>query len=237
MSKKDGLEIFELFRNGSSKSAATEAPPPPKERPTAVRPAPAPAPAPVAAPAPAAPRTGPGDTVISMKLNTALVGLMVGTACLFGCFALGVQYERRHRGAAPAPQETAQAPETLPSASLPAIARETRRESPAAEPAPVAATTESRPAPVAEPKKGYTLQLMSYGPDQESIAQRMVKRVRENKGEDASVIRDRNGNFIVIAGFVEKQSGAEADAVVAKYRSVSSRLNMTFNLDWIPATK
>lgn len=234
MSKKDGLEIFELFRSGSGKSGTAEATPPPavKERVTTIRPAPAPAPAPVAAaPAPAPKKASPGEATISVRLNTALVGLMVGTACLFGCFALGVQYERRHHAAA---AETARAPEEPQPTPIPVTPREVRRETPP--PTAPAENHAAAPAP-ADPKKGYTLQLMSYGADQESIAQRMLKKVRDQKGDEASLIKDKNGNFIVIAGFVEKQTGADAESLLSKYRGMASRTNFSFNLNWIPASK
>ncbi len=232
MSKKDGLEIFELFRSGSGgKSATAEVTPPPavKERATSIRPAPAPAPV-ASAPATTGMKASPGEATISVRLNTALVGLMVGTACLFGCFALGVQYGRRHVTAPPAPTETAKAGDDSQAAPIPVIPREIRRE------APPPAENRTAPAP-AEPKKGYTLQLMSYGADQESIAQRMLKKVRDQKGDEASLIKDKNGNFIVIAGFVEKQSGSDADALLGKYRGMASRNNFAFNLDWIAASK
>lgn len=228
MSKKDGLEIFELFRTGSGKSATTEVTPPPqpavKERTTAIRPAPAAAPAPASKPAP-------GEAMISVRLNTALVGLMVGVAGLFGTFALGVQFERRHRAA---PVETAKAPEATPPAVLPAIAREVRRETPVVVPP---ATDNRTTQPAADPKKGFTLQLMSYGSDQESIAQTMLRKVKEAGGTEASIVKDKNGNFIVVAGFVEKQTGREAEEVLGKYRAMASRTNRPFNLNWIGATK
>jgi len=229
MNKKDGLEIYELFRTGPGKSATAEVTPPPqpsvKERVTAVRPA--------AAPAPATAKPGPGEAMISVRLNTALVGLMVGTATLFGAFALGVQYERRHR---PGPVELAKAPEENSTAALPPIAREIRRESPPAVPASGGSENRTSPAST-EPKKGFTLQLISYGSDQESIAQMMLRKVKEAGGLDASIVKDRSGNFIVVAGFVEKQSGGEADAVLAKYRGMANRINKPFNLNWIGAVK
>ncbi|KAF0241848.1 MAG: hypothetical protein FD180_4239 [Planctomycetota bacterium] len=227
MNKKDGLEIYELFRTGPGKSATAEVTPPPqpsvKERVTAVRPAPA--------PAPATAKPGPGEAMISVRLNTALVGLMVGTATLFGAFALGVQYERRHR---PAPVEVAREPGVNTTAALQPIAREIRRESPPAVPAPGGAENRTTST---EPKRGFTLQLMSYGSDQESIAQTMLRKVKEAGGLDASIVKNGTGNFIVVAGFVEKQSGAEADAVLTKYRGMADRINKPFNLNWIGAVK
>ncbi|MEK7467772.1 MAG: hypothetical protein AAB074_10200 [Planctomycetota bacterium] len=229
MNKKDGLEIYELFRTGQGKSATAEVTPPPqpsvKERVTAVRPAPA--------PAPAGAKSGPGDAIISVRLNTALVGLMVGAATLFGSFALGVQYERRHRTA---PVETAKVSENNTTAALPPVAREPRRETPIVVP-PQPGTETRTPAAPAEPRKGFTLQLMSYGADQESIANTMLRKVKEAGGAEASIVKDRTGNFIVVAGFVEKQSGGEADTVLGKYRAMASRINKPFNLNWISATK
>jgi hypothetical protein len=231
MNKKDGLEIYELFRTGQGKTATAEATPPPqpsvKERVTAVRPAPAPGSTSSAA-APASP----GEALISIRLNTALVGLMVGAACLFGTFALGVQYERRHK---PAPVNTAAAPETNTAAALPPISREIRRETPPVVTAP--AENRTTPPAATDPKKGYTLQLMSYGADGESTAQTMLRKVKEAGGTEASIVKDKSGNFIVVAGFVEKQSGSEADSVLAKYRSMASRINKPFNLNWISATR
>lgn len=234
MSKKDGLEIFELFRSGSGKSGTAEVTPPPavKERVTSIRPAPAPAPV-AAAPAAPGAKANPGEATISVRLNTALVGLMVGTACLFGCFALGVQYGRRHQTAPPAPAETAKVGDDAQAAPIPVIPREIRRETPPPSPA---GETRTPPAAV-EPKKGYTLMLMGYGADQESIAQRMLKKVRDAGGADCSVIKDKTGGFVVIAGFVEKQSGSDAESLLGKYRSMASRLNMPFNLNWISASK
>jgi hypothetical protein len=240
MGKKDGMEIFELFRTGQ-KSATAEVTPPPMpavQKPVTQVVRPAPAPAAPAAPRESAiassPKAGPGEAVISVRLNTALFGLMIGAAGLFGTFALGVQYERHHHPAAAATEENQNrvaAAEPQPAPPVPVV-HEPRRDPqppPVEHPAPPPATPEVR--------KGYTLQLMSYGSDQESTAQTMLRRVKEAGGSDASVIRDKSNGFVVVAGFVEKQSGPEADAVLAKYRSLAASMKKGFNLNWIGVTR
>ncbi|MCE9583665.1 MAG: hypothetical protein K8T20_14370 [Planctomycetes bacterium] len=242
MGKKDGLTIFELFRS-PDKSATAEATPPPmpavQKSATQVMRA---APAPVAPAAPressiaSSPKTGPGDTQISMKLNTALFGLMIGAASLFGTFALGVQYERRHHPATPAPEENQVAAADPQPAPIP-IAREPRRETPPAPAQPAGGEPRVAQPPPVEAKKGYTLQLMGYGSDQESTAQTMLRKVKEGGGVEATIVRDKTNGFIVVAGFVEKQTGAESEALLAKYRNLANRLNKPFNLNWIGATR
>jgi hypothetical protein len=241
MSKNVGIEIFELFRNSSRprpseppRTAAAEPAKPPTTRP---RPAPraetpAPRPADVAKPEPSG-----GDAVVSMRLNTALFALMVGAACLFGAFALGVKYERgKHAPASTAALEnTSQPPPSpLPAAKLPPVVRETPRREAAAPPQPKPAP--ENPPPAAEPRKGWTLQLMAYPEADRRIAETMLQKVQDAGGAEASLVADR-GNLVVVAGFVEKQSGNEAEALMAKYRSMGERLRKSFNLNWISAVR
>jgi len=248
MAKKDGLEIFELFRNGSKGTA--EAPRPAsieagndRGPSTSIRivskPEPAATPPRAAGPATPDPKEHAGDTVISMKLNTALFGLMVGAACLFGSFALGVQWERRqHPGepvaARPAAEEESSRPPTVAREAAP------RRETPPAarESAPVAPkppAAETRPA-ATEPKKGWSLQIIAYTEDQQSTAQTMVDRIRGAGGEEASIIKT-NQQLAILAGFFEKQSSPEAQALLRKYQNVAVRLNKSFNLGWVAQTR
>jgi hypothetical protein len=234
MAKKDGLEIFELFRTGNSKGSVVDAPAetPREKTSTIVRATPKPAPLKTdPAPAPAKPDPA-GETVVSMKLNTALFSLMVGAACLFGAFALGVRYERgRHPVIETSRPDPAPVVADLTAKRDPPVVREAppvRREAP-----PV--TRVEPPAPEG-PKKGWSIQLMAYPADQEYQANRMCEKVRAKDGVETSVVRI-GPNFVVLAGFLEKQTGADAEALMRKYRDLANRMGSNFNLDWIQHTK
>ncbi|MBI2923100.1 MAG: hypothetical protein HYY18_18760 [Planctomycetes bacterium] len=249
MAKKDGIEIFELFRHGAPKNTGTDGTrimvaDPPAEKPTTplrlvTKPAsPTPAPGPsTGATAAAAYNAAPaGDTVISLKLNTALFGLMVGAACLFGSFALGVQWERRQHGAdAPAPQnEPPPAIAHNGAPKQPAPKRDLLPPPPKEEAAKPPAPRE--PEPPAAPRKGWTLQLMAYPEADRNLADRLCERIAGAGGSEASVVK-LNNTWAVLAGFVEKQSAPEADALLRKYRGIAERINKPLNLSWLAQTK
>lgn len=257
MAKKDGIEIFELFRHGAPKSTGTDGtrvmvaePPAEKTSPPlrlVTKPAP-PAPTPSSGPstgatAAAAYTAAPaGDTLISLKLNTALFGLMVGAACLFGAFALGVQWERRQH-AADAPtlhSEEAKPPAVADAQKQPAVTREPapRRDLLPAPPKEEAAKPPAprEPEPPASPRKGWTLQLMAYPEADKNLADRLCERITGAGGAEASVVK-LNNTWAVLAGFVEKQSAPEADALLRKYRSIAERINKPLNLSWLAQTR
>ncbi|NUN48891.1 MAG: SPOR domain-containing protein [Candidatus Brocadiae bacterium] len=236
MAKKDGVEIFELFRHG--RPAATETRE--LEKAPVPRVASPPSAPPVASTGGNSP--GIGDTVLSVRLNTAVIGLMVGAGCLFATFAMGVQYERRQHGADPSATGVAAGGDAVPPAlhaasALPPIAREPRREiPPVAEPRGGDPGRAQVPPPVAEPKKGWSLLLMAYGRDDEGLAQRLLARVKAAGGTEASVVRNGD-NWAVVAGFYDKQGAAEAQALLRKYQNMAGRLNVRLDLTWMSQTR
>ena len=77
----------------------------------------------------------------------------------------------------------------------------------------------------AAPRKGWTLQLMAYPEADKNLADRLCERIAGAGGAEASVVK-LNNTWAVLAGFVEKQSAPEADALLRKYRGIAERIKV-----------